>query len=158
MHPKARQPLLQSLTDGEELFGRVQGWSKQAMAVTADRVIVVEPGILAGNVFGAYVTSYPVRQISGAEFRRRLTTSLLIVRAAGLPLVTPSINGPNDGYKMPVRPIASEGSPEASFFQPASLSYATQKSAPVGLRPSLAALRSAFSTACFAAGSLARAA
>jgi len=118
IHKKAREPLQSALQADERILDYVTGNSKQTMVLTASRVIVIKPGIMGGSAFGAKVTSYPLNTISGIEHHKRLGTSFLIVRAAGLSVAEAKVGGGNDGYKLPnVIPIGSDS--EAARFSTA---------------------------------------
>lgn len=102
LHRKARSPLEAALNPGEQVLAWIHGISHQAMALTSERVIVVKPGFMAGNAFGANVSSYPLRQITSVELVRKIGTSWLVVRAAGVSDAMPTLqSNRSDGYKLP---------------------------------------------------------
>lgn len=111
LHKRARTPVAAALAAGEEVRHWVQGNSHHTMALTDRRVIVVKPGMLAGATFGAKVTSYSLDEISAVEVIKRLGTSWIVIRSAGVAFVDPTIkNGNTDGYKLPnVIPTGSAG-------------------------------------------------
>jgi hypothetical protein len=118
LHKKARGPIDQTLTPNEKVRSCITGMSKQAMVLTDQRIVVVKPGMMAGVTFGANVTSFSLPTITAVEFSKRFGTSLLVIRAAGAPVVNPTTSsGPASGYELPnVIPI-NDDKGAASFAQ-----------------------------------------
>jgi hypothetical protein len=101
MHKKARGPLLQNLTPSEKVLAWISGNSHQTMVLTSHRVIVIKPGLMAGAMLGAKISSFPLSEIASFEFAKHLGTSFLMIRTAGSPMVNPTVQGPSSGYSLP---------------------------------------------------------
>jgi len=74
---------------GEDIqFCLVGAWNQSLIALH-DRVLIIKPGLLAGATFGARVTAFYYKDITGIEMNTGLTTAVLEI-------LTPSYQGTAD--------------------------------------------------------------
>jgi len=76
--------LRQNLSSGEKVLGVVIGSFRQAIVSTTKKVLVIKVGFMAGQTFGAKVTSFDYSNLVGVEVRQGLVQGEFELLAGGL--------------------------------------------------------------------------
>ncbi|MDP9439884.1 MAG: SHOCT domain-containing protein [Actinomycetota bacterium] len=78
---KARKHLDRHLKDGDTIRFCIQGVSSQAIVALQDRMLVIKPGWEAAASFGARVTSFYYRDVTGIEINTGLMMGVIEINS-----------------------------------------------------------------------------
>jgi hypothetical protein len=79
-----KAPLRQSLGSGEQVFVKLRGTYKEALACTSIRVIVIKAGWMTGQLFGTDIFQCPYSDVAGAQVNFHLLTGYFELSAGGM--------------------------------------------------------------------------